>query len=190
LAESGLFNGLQRIQIKKLFAAAPSSCSMAMPESGSAPRFPRSDALRDLRDPVNRKYSTWSGFSQTNVTSRFAVRRFRRSAPGARSKLHQIAGFGRIPALLKGRPRTAGLDVKRSLRIATVVVEVGGGIRSLAPRIGGSKLIVCWAPRLSALRRYLARIAQEAIFRGLSRVSATHVPSAFRAGSAPRLDDA
>jgi hypothetical protein len=58
------------------------------------------------------------------------------------------------------------IDVKWSLQIATVDVEVGG-IRSLAPRIGGSKLIVCWAPRFSALRRRLARTIQEAIFRAL-----------------------
>jgi hypothetical protein len=57
-----------------------------------------------------------------------------------------------------------GFDVERTLRIATVAVEVGG-IRSLAPRIGGSKLIVCSAPRFSALLRCLARTAPEAIFR-------------------------
>jgi hypothetical protein len=52
-----------------------------------------------------------------------------------------------------------------ALLIATMDVEVGG-IWSLAPRIGGSKLIVCCAPRFPALRRRLARIIQEAIFRG------------------------
>jgi hypothetical protein len=33
-------------------------------------------------DPVSRKYSTWIGFPQTNVSSNFAMRRFHRNASG------------------------------------------------------------------------------------------------------------
>jgi hypothetical protein len=63
--------------IKKSFCrGSMDTCSMEMPESGSAPRFPW---FEGPCDPVSRKYSIESGFSQTNMASKFAVRRFRRS---------------------------------------------------------------------------------------------------------------
>jgi hypothetical protein len=66
-SESGLFNGLRPIQIKKL---SPVSASPQMTESDSGSHLLCAALiLRRPLDPASREHSTRSSFSETNVAS-------------------------------------------------------------------------------------------------------------------------